>query len=91
VVIRSPLGPARSKVGKLETETCYEKSGFGFLAARRCLFFQSRSWKKRWPLLPGFLSWKAKKYIHPSTAGLPFRHSGTILAGIQKYAGLDSG
>jgi hypothetical protein len=36
----------------------------------------------------GFLSQKTKKYGHPATARLPFRHSGTILAGIQKYAGM---
>jgi hypothetical protein len=42
-------------------------------------------------LFPGFLSQKTRKYGHPSTARLPFRHSGTILAGIQKYGGLDSG
>jgi hypothetical protein len=42
-------------------------------------------------LVPGFLSRKARKYGHPSTAHLPFRHSGMVLAGIKKYAGVDSG
>jgi hypothetical protein len=39
----------------------------------------------------GLLSRKTRKYGHPSTALFPFRHSGTVLAGIQAYAELDSG
>jgi hypothetical protein len=43
------------------------------------------------PLFPGFLSPKTRKYGQPSPARLAFRHSGTVLAGIQKCAGVDSG
>ncbi|PIX19665.1 MAG: hypothetical protein COZ70_07730, partial [Deltaproteobacteria bacterium CG_4_8_14_3_um_filter_51_11] len=32
-----------------------------------------------------------KKPWHPLSAILTFRHSGTFLAGIQKYGGVDSG
>jgi hypothetical protein len=64
----------------------------GILPSRPKAGLGSRSHKAIFPkLVPGFLSRKTRRYGHPSTAHLAFRHSGKVLAGIQKCAGVDSG